>query len=220
MSGRRERGRPPYTDILTPAEWRVVEAVRHGMTNPQIAQRQGVSLDAVKYHVANTLQKLGLASRAELRRWDGVRGDSVLKRRTTTMIHDTASGDAAARTRLGPIAQIARTVGDIEAAKSWYGETLGLELIFAFPDMAFFQAGDLRLYLHRMDKPGPESILYFRVEDIHAAYDQLVARGVTFFNAPHLIYRHPDGAEDWIAEFRDNEDRPLALSAHVRPALL
>ena len=50
------RGRPPHDDVLTPAEWRVVEGVRHGMTNPEIARRQGVSLDAVKYHVANALQ--------------------------------------------------------------------------------------------------------------------------------------------------------------------
>ncbi|HEV8696015.1 MAG TPA: helix-turn-helix transcriptional regulator [Lysobacter sp.] len=57
------RGRPRYDDLLTPAEWRVVEAVRHGMTNPEIARRQEVSVDAVKYHVANALQKLGLTNR-------------------------------------------------------------------------------------------------------------------------------------------------------------
>jgi catechol 2,3-dioxygenase-like lactoylglutathione lyase family enzyme len=188
----------------------VVEAVRHGMSNPQIARRQGVSLDAVKYHVANALQKLGLATRAELRRWDGVRGDSPLKRRTPAMPQD-----AATLTRLGPLAQIARTVGDLEAARAFYGETLGLEFIFAFPDMAFFRLGDVRLYLHRSDRPQAESILYFRVDDIHGAHRQLAARGVDFVNAPHLIHRHPDGAEDWMAEFRDNEGRPLALSALV-----
>ena len=63
MTERKERGRPPHPDLLTPAEWRVVEAVRHGMTNPGIARRQGVSLDAVKYHVANALVKLGFSSR-------------------------------------------------------------------------------------------------------------------------------------------------------------
>ena len=62
MTSQRERGRPPYPDLLTPAEWRVVEAVRHGMSNPQIASRQGVSLDAVKYHVANALPTLGFSS--------------------------------------------------------------------------------------------------------------------------------------------------------------
>src|SRR6266478_4706634 len=107
MPPRNPRGRPPHDDVLTPAEWRVVEAVRHGLSNPQIARRQSVSLDAVKYHVANALQKLGLASRAELRRWDGVRGDSVLKGRTPDMT----------KLKLGPLAQVARTVPDIEHAK-------------------------------------------------------------------------------------------------------
>ena len=59
MTSERQRGRPPFDDVLTPAEWRVAEAVRHGLTNPEIARLQGVSADAVKYHVANALHKLG-----------------------------------------------------------------------------------------------------------------------------------------------------------------
>ncbi len=207
MTTRRPRGRPPHADVLTPAEWRVVEAVRHGMSNPQIARRQGVSLDAVKFHVANALTKLGLASRAELRRWDGVRGDSALKRRKTTMPADL---------KLGPLAQIARTVPDIDAAKAWYGETLGLDLIYAFPGMAFFRLGDVRLYLQQGDKGGPESVLYFRVDDIHGAHAALSGRGVAFVNAPHMIYRDPSGVETWLAEFRDPQGRPLALTCDVR----
>ena len=39
---------------------------------------------------------------------------------------------------------------------------------------------------------------------------------MTFFNAPHLIYRHPDGTEEWMAEFKDNDGRPLAIMAQVR----
>lgn len=207
MTARRTRGRPPHADVLTPAEWRVVEAVRHGMSNPQIARRLGVSLDAVKYHVANALQKLGLPGRTELRRWDGVRRDSALKRRTIDMSVDR---------RLGPLAQVSRSVGDIEAAKAWYGDTLGLELIYAFPGMAFFRMGEVRLYLQQADKPGPESILYFRVEDIHATHAALSARGVRFANAPHMIYRDPQGEETWMAEFRDPDDRPLALVCQAR----
>jgi DNA-binding NarL/FixJ family response regulator len=78
MPTEQPRGRPRYDDILTPAEWRVAEAVRHGLTNPEIARLQGVSTDAVKYHVANILQKLGLSRRNELRQWTGVRRDSSL----------------------------------------------------------------------------------------------------------------------------------------------
>jgi len=65
-------GRPRHDDLLTPAEWKVAEQVRHGMTNRRIADRMGVSLDAVKFHVGNALSKLGFSSREELRRWDGV----------------------------------------------------------------------------------------------------------------------------------------------------
>ena len=60
MSTGRSRGRPPHDDVLTPAKWRVTEAVRHGLANAAIAGRLGVSVDAVKFHVANVLQKLGL----------------------------------------------------------------------------------------------------------------------------------------------------------------
>ena len=39
----------------------------------QPAKRQGVTIDAVKYHVANALLKLGFSSRRELRQWDVLR---------------------------------------------------------------------------------------------------------------------------------------------------
>ena len=203
------RGRPPHADVLTPAEWKVAEAVRHGLSNPRIARLQGVSLDAVKFHVANMLAKLGLKSRVELRMWDGVRADSVLKQRRTVMPSNAS---------LGPLAQIARTVSDIDSAKAWYGDVLGLELLYAFPGMAFFRLGDARLYLQQSAQPAPESILYFRVADIHAEHRRLADQGVTFANAPHLIHRHPDGTEEWLANFSDPDGRPLALMAQARAA--
>ena len=64
MPTERSRGRPRYDDLLTPAEWRVAEAVRHGLTNPEIARRQGVSTDAVKYHLRGLFSKLGVKKRA------------------------------------------------------------------------------------------------------------------------------------------------------------
>src|SRR5438876_849711 len=94
------RGRPRYDDLLTPAEWRVAEAVRHGLTNREIARRQGVSADAVKYHVANILQKLELSRRNELRKWTGVRRDSNLFKKEPTMTGNLT---------LGAISQISRT---------------------------------------------------------------------------------------------------------------
>ena len=205
----KERGRPPHPDVLTPAVWRVAEAVRHGMSNPEIARRQGVSIDAVKYHVANALSKLGLSSRRELRQWDGIRRDSALFGRGNEMAGDIA---------LGPIGQIARSVKDIAAASKFYGEVLGLPHLYTFGNLAFFDCGGTRLFLSQGDGGGAsDSILYFRVPDIHAAHAALAERGAVFVNAPHMIHKHEDGTEEWMAFLKDNEDRPLAIMAQAKP---
>jgi DNA-binding CsgD family transcriptional regulator/catechol 2,3-dioxygenase-like lactoylglutathione lyase family enzyme len=200
------KGRPPHPDQLTPAEWRVAEAVRHGMSNPDIARRQGVSLDAVKYHVANALSKLGFASRKELRHWDGVRRDSALFGK------EVAMGEVA----LGAIGQISRSVKDIAEASKFYGEVLGLAHLFTFGNLAFFDCDGTRLFLTQGDGGPAESILYFRVPDIHAAHASLAERGAVFVNAPHMIHKHADGTEEWMAFFNDNEGRPLAIMAQAK----
>lgn len=63
----------------------------------------------------------------------------------------------------------------------------------------------------------PGSLLYLRVPDIEAAHGALVERGVTFEAAPHLIHRHADGTEEWMAFFRDPDENQLALMAQVVP---
>lgn len=117
---------------------------------------------------------------------------------------------------LGPIGQIARPVKDIEAARRWYGEVLGLTHLYSFGTLAFYQCGEVRLFLTQEPNESA-SILYFRVPDIHAARDALTARGVVFTDAPHMIHRHADGMEEWMSFFQDNEGRPLAIMAQVRP---
>ena len=66
---RNRGGRPRHPDILTPAEWRVLEELRKGGTNAEIAVRLGVSPDAVKYHISNMLGKLALHDRHQLAAW-------------------------------------------------------------------------------------------------------------------------------------------------------
>ncbi|HEY0114274.1 MAG TPA: LuxR C-terminal-related transcriptional regulator, partial [Allosphingosinicella sp.] len=152
MSDRRRRGRPPHGDILTSAEWRVLEFVRHGLTNRQIAARHGVSLDAVKYHVANMLQKLGFTSRAQLRGWNGISRDSALREMV-----DPEEG-----WEMGPIGQVSRQVRDVAAARAWFQDVVGLRHLYSFGNLAFFDCGGVRLFLSESDKAGDgESILYF-----------------------------------------------------------
>lgn len=199
------RGRPPHDDQLTPAEWSVVEWVRHGLTNRQIAERRGIGLDAVKFHVGNALAKLGLADRRELKRWDGVRRDSALRRGETQMPDIIA---------LGSIGQVSRTVKDLAQSIAFYGEALGLPHLYTFGELAFFDCGGTRLYLHQTEV-APESVLYFQVGDIHAAHAELSGKGVEFHGAPHMIHKHADGTEEWMAFFKDPEGRTLALMAQA-----
>jgi DNA-binding CsgD family transcriptional regulator/catechol 2,3-dioxygenase-like lactoylglutathione lyase family enzyme len=209
------RGRPRHDDVLTPAEWSIVHAVRHGMSNARIAMRRGISRDAVKYHVKNAVAKLGLRNRAALQQWRGAPRDSAAYRNVN---NEELAMTTTYELRLGPVGQIARTVRDIDAACEWYGKTLGLKHLFTFGKLAFFDLGGIRLYLSaESGEPQPESILYLRVDDIGAAHAELSARGVEFKGAPHMIHRHPDGTEEWMAFFKDPEGRFLALMSQARP---
>jgi DNA-binding CsgD family transcriptional regulator/catechol 2,3-dioxygenase-like lactoylglutathione lyase family enzyme len=210
MKPKRPRGRPPHADVLTPSEWRTVHAVQHGMTNAEIAQRRGVSVDAVKFHVANALAKLGLRDRKALRAWFRAPRDGALSGAREKTMNDQAL--------LGPIGQIARSVSDTAASEKWYREVLGLRHLYTFGTLAFFDCGGTRLMLAQ-EKSGAvkESLLYLRVADIAAAHDALRQRGVKFTHAPHLIHRHSDGTEEWMAFFEDPDARPLAIMAQVKP---
>lgn len=117
---------------------------------------------------------------------------------------------------LGPLGQVARKVKDIAAARIWYGETLGLKHLYSFGDLAFFDLGGTRLFLSQDENAEGESILYFRVPDVRTAHAELAARGIEFINAPHMIHRHEDGTEEWMAFFKDNDGRPLAIMSQVK----
>jgi DNA-binding CsgD family transcriptional regulator/catechol 2,3-dioxygenase-like lactoylglutathione lyase family enzyme len=208
-------GRPRHDDVLTPAEWKVAEQVRHGLTNRRIAQRMGVSLDAVKFHVGNALSKLGFSSRSELKLWDGVAKGTALDRKRRSVMQTEQSTDC-----IMMLGQIARTTKLFEESHAWYRDVLGLPELYSFGNLAFFDLGGVRLMLTEEEgELASDSILYLRVPDIHEAKEQLESRGVNFINAPHLIHRHEDGTEEWMAAFEDNEGRPLQLMTEVRTAV-
>jgi DNA-binding CsgD family transcriptional regulator/predicted enzyme related to lactoylglutathione lyase len=215
MASHRGRGRPPHPDVLTPAEWRVLDLLRHGMSRAEIARSRGTSVDGVKYHLANAAAKLGVPGRA-LRHWPGVPATSPLAARSSTVMTTDPTTDA--RTRLGPLGQVSLSIRDVARAERFYGETLGLPHVFTFGDLAFFDAAGTRLYLHRKDDADwqPGSVLYFRVDDIHAAQVDLASRGVRFSGAPHVIYTdEATGDEEWMTFFEDGEGNMLGLMSRV-----
>lgn len=119
--------------------------------------------------------------------------------------------------QLGRVGQISRSVRDIQQAETWYGTVLGLKHLFTFGKLAFFDMNGTRLYLSQeAAEPQSESILYFVVPDIASAHETLKSRGVEFLEPPHMIHKHADGTEEWMAFFKDPEGRTLALMSQVK----
>jgi DNA-binding CsgD family transcriptional regulator/catechol 2,3-dioxygenase-like lactoylglutathione lyase family enzyme len=200
----RPRGRPKHADVLTPAEWRTVHAIQHGMTNAEVARRRGISVNAVKFHLSSAYAKLGIKDRRGLRAWFRAPRGSALAR------------PSAKTPRILSIGQIARSVADTALSEAWYRDVLRLPHLYTFGTLAFFDCGGTRLMLSSEGGVRPESILYLRVDDIPATHADLAARGVKFTHAPHMIHRHEDGTEEWMAFFEDPDGRTLALMAQSR----
>jgi catechol 2,3-dioxygenase-like lactoylglutathione lyase family enzyme len=123
--------------------------------------------------------------------------------------------------QMGPIGQVARAVQDITKAEAWYRDVLGLPHLYTYGKLAFFDCAGTRLFLEEhsgIDVPGlkNDSVLYFRVPGIDAAYAELQSRGVNFVQAPHMIFQHPDGTEEWMAFFEDCDGGLLAIMSQVK----
>lgn len=120
--------------------------------------------------------------------------------------------------QISGISQISIRVHDLGRAVAFYRNTLGLRFLFeAPPKMAFFDCGGVRLMLGVPEDPEfdhPSSILYYKVGDIHAAWQALSEAGADLRSPPHMITRM-QGHELWMAFFRDSEGNTLALSSEV-----
>lgn len=111
------------------------------------------------------------------------------------------------------LAQVAIVVEDLDRARAFYRDVLGLSHLFdAPPGLAFFQCGETRLMLSRPE--GPEtsgsSILYYGVDDVAAAHDEMRAKGVAFDEPPRRI-AEVDGKPIHLAICRDSEGNLLGL---------
>lgn len=111
------------------------------------------------------------------------------------------------------IAQVAIPVRDLDRAKRFYAETLGLSHLFdAPPGLSFFQCGQTRLMLSQPE--GPEtagaSILYYAVASARDAEAALAARGAAFDEPAHCIARVGD-RDVWLAVTRDSEGNLVGI---------
>jgi len=119
---------------------------------------------------------------------------------------------------ISQIGQIAINVQDLARATAFYRDQLGLPLLFAFPGLAFFQCGEVRLMLSELENATfdhPGSVIYYKVADIQQAYDTLRERNVDFIDEPHLIAKMSDH-DLWMVFLKDTEGNTLGLMCEVR----
>ena len=121
--------------------------------------------------------------------------------------------------QLSEIGQIAITVSDINTALRFYRDALGLKFLFnPSPELAFLSAGSIRIMLStpsESGKAGENSILYFKVSNLDAAYSAIVQRGAQSERAPQLTARMPDH-ELWIGFLRDPDGNLVGLMEEKR----
>src|SRR5215472_15420491 len=119
--------------------------------------------------------------------------------------------------QISTIGQISINAHDVDRATAFYRDILKLKHLFSFPRLSFFDCGGVRLMLSIPATPEldhPSSIIYFKVADIRAAYDELLGQGVHFEAAPNMVARMKDH-ELWLAEFRDSEGNVMSLMSEV-----
>ena len=102
---------------------------------------------------------------------------------------------------------------DVERAKAFYAQQLGLNHLFdAPPGLSFFQCGQTRLMLSQPEGPdtASASILYYGVPEARAAQSALEANGISFEEDARCIAR-VSGRDVWLAICRDSEGNLLGL---------
>jgi methylmalonyl-CoA/ethylmalonyl-CoA epimerase len=124
--------------------------------------------------------------------------------------------DTQSTVHLEEITQIALTVQNLEEAKRFYRDTLGMRFLFDAGAMAFFQCGSIRLMIGTSDKPSSTTgtIVYFRVSDLPLAFAELKSKAVAFTQDPHLVARMKSH-DLWLAFLQDPSGNSIGLMSEV-----
>ena len=120
--------------------------------------------------------------------------------------------------RLEKIRQVALATNDLDASIAFYRDKLGARFVARYepPGLGFFDFEGVRLLL---EQGATNATLYFWVDDIDAAWQEMTDRGVTFEGEPHLIFKDeagtfgPAGEGEWMAFFKDPAGNLLAITS-------
>ncbi len=114
------------------------------------------------------------------------------------------------------------SVNNLEAAKVFYGQTLGLDISESNGLLTLRLAGDVRIIIYPKPNhvPATFTILNFPVENVDRTVDELVERGVRFeiYNGPNLTTDEKGisrGQGPVIACFKDPAGNILSVLAEA-----
>ena len=120
---------------------------------------------------------------------------------------------SALRFNIGVIGKLSHHVRDLPEAIDFYKNKLGFKHLFTRKGRAFFECSGIRFLLntHQETKdPTEPDIVFLIVDDIKAAYEELLVRGITFDEKPRQVIAIK-GYELWAAFFHDQDGNMLGL---------
>ncbi len=116
------------------------------------------------------------------------------------------------------LVQVALTCRDLDRARIFYRDTLGLTLMFEAGTMLFFDIGGQRLMVglaEKADKPiAGGTYLYFDAPDLPALVPALKAKGVEFIGNMETLQRTPTH-ELKLQFFKDPDGNEIGLMGMV-----
>jgi len=115
------------------------------------------------------------------------------------------------------LVQVGLSCQDLDRARRFYRDALGLPLLFEAGNMLFFQLEGIRLMVglaQKPDQPVGGSIVYFDAPDMDALGAALESRGVKFFG-PAVTVQQTQTHELKLREFLDPDGNALALMGMV-----
>ncbi len=130
---------------------------------------------------------------------------------------------AESKVSLSKIRQVALPVRDIETARRFYRDTLGMRHLFdALPALAFFDCAGVQLMLagpEGQGKDGAEQhgVLFYDVSNIRETHAAIESSGARTLEQPRVVTRM-NGREIWVSAISDGQGNVVGLMSDVPEA--
>jgi len=174
--------------------------------------RSALAEDGVAVTASRSLELIARAFGADT--WN-ILSARIKQTETPTPRLAADGGETAVPTR---IAQIELGCTDLEAAKRFYCEQLGLPLVGEIADSIFVRCGEVNLIVQRSANPRRGRTVYLSGDGrVREATEALKAAGVVFTQEPRRIARQHQGVDVWLGFFEDPWGNPFGLLANMPP---